>query len=189
MSRVRYGIKNVHYALVKSTDNGTYTYDAPKPLKGAVSISLSEETNSIKEYADNGVWYQGNSLSGYTGSIEVEDLEKAIEAELLGHKIDSKGGMIVKDTDDAPEIALLFEFALADAKATAKRGILYRCKLAKKEEKGTTKEDKITIEHTTLDVSASARPDGLVKYSCESTDAELFGNWFTAVPEPAQVAA
>ena len=188
MSRVRFGVKNVYYALIKSTEGGTYTYETPKALKGARSITLSEEKSDIKEYADNGVWYQGSTLSGYTGSIEVEDMEKAIEAELLGHKIDTKGGLIVKDTDDAPEIALMFEFTLADTNASAKRGLLYRVKLSKKEERGNTKEDKITIEHTTLDITASARPDGSVKYSCESTDQEIFNNWFTKVTEPSQLA-
>ena len=48
MSRVRYGIKNVHYALVKNTDNGTYTYDTPKPLKGAVSISYPKKQIVLK---------------------------------------------------------------------------------------------------------------------------------------------
>lgn len=54
-NKVKYNIKNVHVAkqTEKTTEGATtYTYDTPKSIPGAVSISLDAQGEISKFYAD-----------------------------------------------------------------------------------------------------------------------------------------
>ena len=53
MSRIRYGIKSVYYAVITEGEDGNVTYATPVALPGAKSISLSAEGDKLEEYADN----------------------------------------------------------------------------------------------------------------------------------------
>ena len=49
-NKVKYGLKNVHYAVI-TENNGETTYDTPKPIPGAVNLTLSprgKEQNSMQ---------------------------------------------------------------------------------------------------------------------------------------------
>ena len=38
-NKIKYNLKNVHAAKLTLSDSGEYTYDTPKAIPGAVSIS------------------------------------------------------------------------------------------------------------------------------------------------------
>ena len=184
MGRVKFGIRNVFYALIKQGESGI-KYDTPKPLKGAVSLSISPEGDEVEEYADDSKWFSDKVNNGYKGSIELEVLPKEFCVDVLGQKIDSKGGLLETTDDSGKEFALLWEFQIGgDSKVRGKRSVLYRCTASRSEDSGTTKEKSIKPEHAKIDIVASGREkDSAVKYSCES-DSELYANWFKAVTEP-----
>ena len=56
-NKIKYGIKNCHYAVATIAANGSATYDTPKPLAGAVSISMDGQGDTNKFYADNIVYF------------------------------------------------------------------------------------------------------------------------------------
>ena len=71
MSRIRYGIKSVYYAVITEGEDGNVTYATPVALPGAKSISLSAEGDKLEEYADNAKWYVENVNQGFSGDLVV----------------------------------------------------------------------------------------------------------------------
>ena len=39
-NKIKYNIKNAHYALQNEGDDGAITFEAPKPIHGAVYVSF-----------------------------------------------------------------------------------------------------------------------------------------------------
>ena len=67
-NKVKYNLKNVHAAKLTKSDDGTFSYAAPKAIPGAVSISLDAEGDSSPFYADGIVYFRSNSIDGIAAS-------------------------------------------------------------------------------------------------------------------------
>ena len=50
-NKVKYGLKNVHYAVATET-GGTLTYATPVPIPGGVSLTLEPKGEKAEFYAD-----------------------------------------------------------------------------------------------------------------------------------------
>ena len=85
-NKVKYGLCNVHYAKITKYDTETqkYTYDTPKPLPGAVSLSLDAEGSSDPFYADNIVYFQTVTNAGYSGDFELAMIPNDFRVDILG---------------------------------------------------------------------------------------------------------
>ena len=115
-NKVKYGLKNVHYAVVTETD-GEITYDTPKPIRGAVNLTLDAAGESVQFYADDSVYYEENTNDGYTGSLEMALIPDEFRVDVLGDELDANGALIENKDAKAKHFALLFEFD-GDAKKT-----------------------------------------------------------------------
>lgn len=187
MGRVRYGISNVYYAKATEGAGGVLTYGTPVAVPGAKSMSFSPAGNEVKESADNVTWFSTNTNNGYTGTIEFEDTAAcdAFIADVLGHTVGTDGSILESADDVSKEFALLFQFELAGATESGKRGCFYRVTATRANLEGQTKEDSITVNTNTINFSAVPRiSDGAIKLSAVSTDA-AYSSWFSAVPEQA----
>ena len=69
-NKVRYGLKNVHYALLSSSEDGTVSYGKPVVWPGAVSIKFSAQGSQEPFYADDIKYYVTSSNTGYNGDLE-----------------------------------------------------------------------------------------------------------------------
>lgn len=184
-NKIKYGIKSCYFAPVASTaEDGTLTYGEVKPLKGAVSISLSAEGSSDPFYADNVVYYQSVANNGYSGDLELALIPDDFRTEILGETLDTKGFYVERSDDVQKEFALLFQFE-GDENAT--RHCFYRCTATRAEVSGQTKEDSINPQTETISITALARiNDGVVKARCPYNEEaqSAYQTWFTAVQEP-----
>lgn len=189
MAKIKYGIRNVYYALATDDGNGNLTYATPKPLLGAVSMSMSASGEEINEYADNVQWFHQAINNGYTGTLELETIPDSFREECLGEVKDTNGVLFEASDAQIKEFALLWQFEIAGdntaSAITGKRGCFYRCTASRPDVAGATKEANIAAQHETLNLTAMARvSDQLVKSSCDNTSAK-YANWFTAVTEKA----
>ena len=185
-NKVKYNLKNVHAAkLTETVVDGvtTFTYDPPKAIPGAVSLSLDAEGDSSPFYADGIVYFRTSSNNGYSGDLEMALIPEWFRTEILREKLDNKGVLVEKsDVTETEKFALLFEF---DGDVKAIRHVLYNCSASRPSIESKTKEDTIEPGTETLSLTADPRSDGLVKSRTgDTTDKTAYDNWYKDVYVP-----
>lgn len=179
-NKIKYGVKNVYYAKITEGAGGAITYGTPVALKGAVSISLSQVGDVNDFYADNVLYWKGASNSGYEGSLELALIPESFNTDILGMTTNTDGVVIETASDHQSEFALMFQF---EGDESARRHLFYRCTAQRPDVAGTTKEQSITPQTETINISAMPRiADDLVKASC-GVESTAYANWFTEVYE------
>ena len=88
-NKVKYGLKNVYYAVAHIATNGTATYDTPIAWPGAVNLSLDPEGETSKFYADNIAYAQFAANAGYSGSFESALIPETFKTNVLGDMVAS----------------------------------------------------------------------------------------------------
>lgn len=181
-NKVKYNLKNVYAAKLKET-GGNFTYDAPKAVPGAVSISLDAEGESSPFYADGIVYFRSTSNNGYSGDLEIALIPEWFRKEILKEEVDSNGVLVEKSTvTETEKFALLFEF---DGDEKAIRHVLYNCSVSRPSIESSTKEESIEPGTETLELTADPRSDGLVKSRTgDTTKDATYQNWYQAVYIP-----
>ena len=180
-NKVKFGLKSVYAALLIEDEDGSISWDTPFPIPGAVSLSLDPEGETSPFYADDIIYYQSTSNSGYSGDLEVALIPDEFREKILKEEKGTDGVYVENANVEPAEFALMFEFN-GDKKAT--RHVLYRCSCTRPNVSGQTVED--TKEPTTDTMTITAMPlaDGRVKAktSPDTTD-EVYNSWYTAVYE------
>lgn len=182
-NKVKYNLKNVHAAKLTKSDDGTFSYAAPKAIPGAVSISLDAEGDSSPFYADGIVYFRSNSNNGYSGDLEMALIPEWFRTEILKEILDKNGVLVERsDITETEKFALLFEF---DGDVRAIRHVLYNCSASRPSIESETKEDTIEPGTETLSLTADPREDGLVKSRTgDNTASETYQNWYKSVYIP-----
>lgn len=181
MNKVKYNLKNVHYAPQTTAEDGAITFAKPVPIRGSVSISLDAQGDISPFYADGIVFYKSAANNGYEGDLEVALLPESFRTDVLGEELDTKKVLI--ETADAKQtaFALLFEFN-GDEKAI--RHVLYNCTATRPSVESQTKEESIEPVTETLTISATPLPDGRIKAKTgDTTDEATYSGWYDAVYE------
>lgn len=183
MAKVKFGLKNVHYAIVTETTDSqtgevTSTYGTVKGWKGAVDLTMDPQGDDTPFYADDGVYYMVSNNNGYSGNLETALIPEDVNTSVLGQTKDTNGVISETDVDVKKYIALLFEFQMD---ASGRRYVFYRCNLARPSVSGTTKGENIEVKTETTAITATPRPDdGLIKAYVDK-DAEGYDDWYDAV--------
>lgn len=186
-NKIKYGLKNVYYAVGTPGANNTMTYGTPVAIPGAVNLSLDPQGDSTPFYADNIVYYQGTANTGYEGDLEIALIPDSFKTDVLGFITDGKD-VLVEDAEAATvHFALLFQFE-GDSKAT--KHVLYNCTAARPTVAGATKEASIEPQTETLSITATtvyfATVDTeVVKAEAnEDSDSTTYSGWTTTVYTP-----
>ena len=93
MNKVKYGLKNTHYAPI--TEVGTaVSYGTPVGIPGAVNIALNAVGENATFYADDKVYFEENTNDGYDGSLELALIPDSFRTDILGDTIDANGALV-----------------------------------------------------------------------------------------------
>lgn len=186
-NKIKYGIKNCHYAVATIAANGSATYDTPKPLAGAVSISMDAQGDTNRFYADNIVYFTSVANNGYEGDLELAKVPDDFLIDCLGY-IKDTNDVLVEDANATPvHFALIFQF---EGDVNAKRSVLYNCVASRPSVTGNTKEESIEPQTETISITATTVYNAtldtdVVKASCTEAEATQYAGWLTAVYQSA----
>ena len=182
-NKVKYNLKNAHYALLTIGEDGAVTYGMPVALPGSVSLSLDANGEPENFYADGIAYYVINNNMGYDGDLELALIPESFRTDVLKEKLDSKGVLVENSDAELAQFALLFEF---DGDVRHIRHVMYNCYASRPKIEGKTNEDKKEVQTETLTIKATPLADGKVKAKTgNTTDAAVYAGWYKAVYLPA----
>lgn len=151
-NKVRYGLRNAKYAIW----NGE-SYDTPKPMPGAVSLSLSREGGDSSDfYADDGIYYTfAGTNGGYSGDLEMARITDEVRVDLLGEVLDEGTGVQFETTQAEPkQFALICEMQ-GDAGPVG--FVFFNCKASRPELNANTKNESPDVDTDTLNIRIAAQ--------------------------------
>ena len=181
MSKVKFNIKNVHYA--PQTEEG---YGAPVAIPGAVSLSLEQQGEITPFYADGIVYYQSASNVGYSGDLEVALIPDKFREDILGEEADSNGVLFENSNAEANPFALGFQI---DGDTEPTLFWFYNCTATRPNIDASTTEDTKDPGTDTLTISCASKEDGTVRAKTTATSyAAVKDTWFTSVYEKSEEA-
>ncbi len=194
----RIGCDNLVYAPMIKEETATTLPEYGEVVRAIGVMSLNINPNGSLEtlFADDGPMETASTL----GRIEVE-IQKAYlttqnKAELLGHEIDAKGGLVYADDDIAPWMAI--GFRTLKSNGNYRYVWLYKGKFTEPEDNNETKGDSINFQSDTISGqfaklnyqhTVNGKRKRLWKYEMDEDNAEhdatVISAWFEAPVFPA----
>lgn len=182
-NKVKFGISRCYYAVATIAADGSATYATPKAIPGAVSLSLDQQGETNKFYADNIVYYTSVANNGYEGDLEVAKLNDDFLKDILGYTEDANGVLFENAGAPVVHFALMFQF---EGDAHARRHVLYNCTCNRPSVSGATKEESVEPQTETVTITATSvyNPGfdmDIVKASVTPTETTQYNGWNSAV--------
>ena len=182
-NKVQFNLKNVHYAVM-TTGGDAPTWDTPTKVPGAVSLSLSQQGELTKFYADGIVYWQSSSNNGYEGDLEMALIPDQMLQDIWGATKEATDNVVVENAFVQPKpFALLFQI---DGDQSNRLYCLYNCSATRPGITGATTTETKEPQTQSITVSATPLDDGRVMAkTAEDTEPSVISGWFTKVYEKA----
>lgn len=183
-NKVSFNLKNVHYAVLSETvgTDGTitYSYDTPKHVPGAVSLSLDPAGSVEPFYADGIVYYNSIANQGYSGDLEMARFPDDMLADVWGFTEDTTTHVLIENSATEPAaFALLYQI---DGDQTEQYYALYNVTGTRPGIGGATTTDTKTPQTQSSSITAAPRGDGVVlARTKDDTTTATKSAWFSSV--------
>lgn len=177
-NKVKYNLKNVHYAV--ATTGG---YSTPVAISGAVNLTLDPQGDDYVFYADGIKYFEYHTNNGYSGSLEMALIPEDFKKDVLGEVV--TGGKVF-ELDDVQIVNFALGFQI-DGDEKENLYWFYNCSASRPSVAGQTKEESIEVNTETLNISNSPDPRITVnskhptKVRNASTSTTSASTWFSAV--------
>lgn len=172
--KITTGVEKAYYAILKSDNTGTTTYDPVVYLPGLRELSIVPKEESASIYAENVLWDSENALGEIEVSLDLTDIPPEHYAKLLGKKLAEGGGVIENASDQAPYIALMVEKTLSGGVKEYLH--LYKGKLSIPEDKAKTKEGKTDYQTKSAKGVFMPLSTGIWKHAVRSDEQDFITN-------------
>ncbi len=107
MGKVRFGLSNVHYAVL---DTSTDKYGTPVKMPGAVTLEVSYDGETSTFRADNKDYASFNGAPTISGTLTIADVPSSFRKDVLKYIEDN--GVLFEDLGaQSAHVALLFEIS------------------------------------------------------------------------------
>lgn len=177
--KVQFGLKNCYYA--KATFSGTsVTYATPVAIPGGVNLNLEAQGETTKFYADDGVYFQTVTNTGYEGDLEVAKVPDQMLKDIFGYTEGTTSKVIADDANAEPaHFALLFEIS---GDADSERYVFYDCVAGRPAiASGTISGTKEPVTQS-MTISAVPLANGVtMRRTAAGTPAQTKSGWFSSV--------
>lgn len=186
-NKVKFGLKNVHYALLTADVATGPSYGEVKAFPGAVSLSMDPSGDVFKFHADDMDYYVSHGNNGYEGDLEMALVIEEFHKDVLVETEDADG-VLIEDADiPSVQFALLFEF---DGDQHKTRHVLYNCTAGRPTVNSQTTEESKEPVTESVPITASPLMNRKVKGSTHAgTKKETYDSWFESVHLPTAAAA
>ena len=186
-NKIKYGLKNVYYAVATLAADGTATFATPVRIPGAVNLSLEPQGDREPFYADDVEYFVSISNTGYEGDLEIALVPESFETDVLKAVEDTNKVLFEEVSPEIVHFALLFQFA-GDKKNI--RHCFYNCTAMRPTVEGETKGENIEPKTESLSLRAGSIYDATLQKDIvkaktkDDTTEAIYNAWFTQVIVP-----
>lgn len=182
--RVKFSIKNVHYALLTRAADGTVSYGTPKAIPGAVALSMEPAGEMSKFFADGILYYMSANNNGYTGDLEVAYFPESFLIDVFGYTQGTTSKVLTENANTEPkEFALLCE---EEGDSAGTKFVFYNCIATRPSRELKTKEETKTPATQKVSVTMAPLDDGsVVAMTGAETPEDVKTNWYKSVHQEA----
>ena len=171
------GLNTLLYAklLSDTTDqvDGKATYEAPKKLAGAIEIKPKLNQNNAEMYSDDTLKDSDYSVSSVGLTLTVDDDDDDIFCPLIGMTPDGEGENLGYDAsvyDESAAMAIGYIEVKGGGKYRVK--FYYNAKIKPFDSDAKTKEEKVTFQKASVEITASPLKNGQYKHQKTFTDSK-----------------
>lgn len=177
-NKVQFNLKNVHYAPLTAEDPAAW--DTPVHVPGAVNLSLKQQGELTKFYADGIVYWQSSSNNGYEGDLEMARFPDQMRQDIWGEELVETDNVLMENATVQPKaFALLFQI---DGDQTNNLYCLYNCMATRPSVASSTTNENKEPQTQSCTISAAPLPNGDVKAATTATTTpNVRSNWFKNV--------
>ncbi len=159
------GMRNPMYRVMTITadESGkeTISYSERKVMGMAISASVAVNVTEAKLYADDGLAESVKEFIDGTLTVNTDDLEDTVEADLLGATVNENGDIVNNSDDSAPWVEVGYILARMKRGKKQYRGVLYtKVQFAIPSENNQTKGQTITFDTPTMTGTLTTNGDG-----------------------------
>ena len=183
-NRVNWGLAASAWGKITRDAQGHDVYGAPVMFLGNRQVNFDPAGDLVKVFADGTVIYTGRQNSGYTGSLELTNLDDNFAQWALSESVDGNNVQFEEKEPTVNRFYLMWEW-VQDAKNT--RHIMYNITASRPSMSATTSGDgdTKTAQYRTLNLTAIPRDDGIVKASTRvDVNETIYSNWFASAYVP-----
>lgn len=149
MKGITIGLDGIVYAVMNDED--LETYDTPVKIPGAVQATITPTTNSTTFYADDKADEVATSLGDIAFALITKNLPVTALRDLLGHTIDSNGGLVRSSDDNAPYVAIGYRRKMSNGKY--RYNWIYKGKFQPEAQDAQTKADTTSYQTPTINAT------------------------------------